>query len=190
MNEGWFPDSELSLWTDRCLPGVTTGGVRRVFVPLPLRGSASIKPASQLSTSNSVALASKTGPKRSRSQRPRAWECDMGGGGQIGPPAPRRKVLPVGGVSLAGIRRTCRLDVTPGAIGETCEMGRRRLLDGERGEGPVVQHLRRGNIMPRRRVLLDDFGQFSIMSKMSDNARLSDIIIERQDVRITPYSMT
>jgi hypothetical protein len=53
-----------------------------------------------------------------------------------------------------------------------------------------VQHFRRGNIMPRRRVLLDDFGQFSIMSKMSDNARLSDIIMERQAVRIIPYSMT
>lgn len=44
-------------------------------------------------------------------------------------------MLPVGGISLAGIGGTRGFDITPGAISKACKMGERLILTGGRGEG-------------------------------------------------------
>lgn len=41
--------------------------------------------------------------------------------------------------------------LTPGAISKACQMSWCLIVADERGEGAVVQHLWRGNIMPSRR---------------------------------------
>ena len=44
-------------------------------------------------------------------------------------------MLPVGGISLAGIGGTGGFDITPRSISKAYEMGGRLVLNGERGEG-------------------------------------------------------
>lgn len=106
-------------------------------------------------------------------------------------------MLPVGCVGFACIGGAGRCDVATGTISEVGEMSRCLVLAGETGEGAVARHLRRGNLIPGRRaerrrlalldvifgVLLDDLGHFFIMTKTSDNARLSDVLCVRHGVR-------
>jgi hypothetical protein len=93
-------------------------------------------------------------------------------------------MLPVGGISFAGIGGTRCLDITPRALSQVFEMRRRLVLIRRGGEGAIARHHRRGNITAgshaerRRRglhdvifgVLLDDLGHSSIMTAVSDNA--------------------
>ena len=57
------------------------------------------------------------------------------GKGGILPPAPDRKMLPIGSIGLAGIGRTGGLDVAAGAVGEVLQLGRQAGVRRERGGG-------------------------------------------------------
>ena len=60
-------------------------------------------------------------------------------------------MLPIGGIGFARVGGTGGFNITPGAISKACKMGGRLVLNGERGEGAIARHPRRGNITLRRR---------------------------------------
>nr|WP_245292911.1 hypothetical protein [Pararhizobium arenae] len=112
-------------------------------------------------------------------------------------------MLPIGGIGFACIGGTGGFDIAAGAIGKVGEMSWWVIIVGNGGECAIARHLQRRNITAggcaerRRRdrldmifaVLLDDLGHFSIMTRTSDNATLSDIINWLRTVRFRAFML-